>query len=569
MITTRPLLLAPLAAALALAAPAPAQAPGTVKSWSKISSTEGGFTGELQFNDSFGLDLAAAGDIDGDGVMDLIVGNSGDDAMSSSLTDDFGAVWVLMLNPDGSVKEHRKIGLGEGGFTGALKRSDWFGYGVESAGDLDGDGNFDLWIGAGGDDQAGNGHGAFYTLFLDDNGNVREHRKVVDGADFPAEVDNLDHLGFSVARLADMDGDGVDEAVVGAVFDDDGGFTAGAYYLHFMNADGSVKSTQKVSTLTGGNTPELGPLDEFGRALANAGDVDGDGLDDLIVGAFGDPTAGPLSGAAYLLFLEADGTVREFVKYTLGSGGFAGILGPQDRFGASVAGLGDLNADGTVDIAVGASRGPFYALGEQSVYILFLNPDGTVKEHTKITTGQGGFDGVLEDGDRFASSLHSLGDLDGDGVIELAVGANGDDDGAPDRGAVWILNMHGAQTANWKSLHGGLRGSAGKPLLVGTGALQGGDPGLLRLSSALPGGAVTLVAGFSELHAPFKGGVLVPTPDVLLNNFPVSAGGTLNVPFTWPAGFPEGFQVTLQFWGADAGGVSGYAASNALQVTQP
>jgi len=562
--------LAPFAlAGLLLVAPVSAQQPGSVKSWSKISSTEGGFTGALQFNDSFGLDLANAGDIDGDGVTDLVVGNSGDDAFATSLTDDYGAVWVILLNPDGSVKGHQKIGLGEGGFTAPLKRSDWFGYGVESAGDLDGDGNFDLWIGAGGDDQAGNGHGAFYTLFLNSDGTVREHRKVIDGVDFPAEVDNLDHLGFSVARLSDMDGDGVDEAVIGAVFDDDGGFTAGAYYLHFMNADGSVKSSIKVSTLTGGDVPELGPLDEFGRALANAGDVDGDGLDDLIVGAFGDPVGGPLAGAAFLLFLNADGTVREHVKYASGLSGFTGTIKPQDRFGASVAGLGDLDADGTVDVAVGASRGPFYAPGEQSVYILFLRPDVTVKSHTKITTGQSGFDGVLDDGDRFASSLHSMGDLDGDGVIELAVGANGDDDGGPDRGAVWILRMNGAKTANWKSLHGGLRGSAGKPLLIGTGALQGDDVGTLRLTQALPGGTVTLVGGFAQLNAPFKGGILVPTPDVLLNNFPLSASGSLVVPFTWTAGFPEGFEVVLQFWGADPGGVSGYAASNAMLLTQP
>ncbi|GJM21342.1 MAG: hypothetical protein DHS20C15_12570 [Planctomycetota bacterium] len=565
---------APLFTSLALAgsllaASASAQQPGTVKSWSKIGSGIGGFKGTLQFNDSFGLDLAAVGDINGDGVNDLAVGNSGDDGSSSTLTDDFGAVWLLFLNPDGSVKGHQKIGRDEGGFTAPLKRSDWFGYGVEPAGDLDGDGTFDLWIGAGGDDQAGFGHGALYTLFMNPDGSVREHVKQVDGLDFPAEVDNLDHLGFSVARLEDMDGDGVAEAVVGAVFDDDGGFTAGAFYLHFMNADGTIKSTTKVSTLTGGVVPELGALDEFGRALANAGDVDGDGLDDLIVGAFGDPTGGPLAGAAYLLFMNADGTVRNFVKYGPGLGGFSGTINPQDRFGASVAGVGDLNADGTVDIAVGASRGPFFALGEQSIYILFLRPDGTVKSHTKITTGLSGFDGELTDGDRFGSSIHSMGDLDGDGVVELAVGANGDDEGGLERGAVWMLRMHGAKTANWKSLHGGLRGSAGKPLLVGEGALQGGDAGTLRVSGALPGGTLTLVGGFGQLNAPFKGGVMVPTPDVLLSGFSVGPSGRLVVPFTWPADFPRGFELVLQFWGADPGAELGFAASNGMLLTQP
>jgi hypothetical protein len=81
------------------------------------------------------------------------------------------------------------------------------------------------------------------------------------------------------------------------------------------------------------------------------------------------------------------------------------------------------------------------------VWVLFLNTDGTVKSHQKISDTEGGFDGILDNVDRFGVSVASLGDHDGDGLGDLAVGANGDDDGVPyNRGAVWVLFLDGVCT---------------------------------------------------------------------------------------------------------------------------
>ena len=77
------------------------------------------------------------------------------------------------------------------------------------------------------------------------------------------------------------------------------------------------------------------------------------------------------------------------------------------------------------------------------MWVLFLNTDGTVKSHQKISDTEGGFTGVLDDDDRFGTSVASLGDLDGDGVGDLAVGATWDDDGGFDHGAVWVLFLDG------------------------------------------------------------------------------------------------------------------------------
>ena len=114
-----------------------------------------------------------------------------------------------------------------------------------------------------------------------------------------------------------------------------------------------------------------------------------------------------------------------------------------DNFGSSTPSLGDLDGDGVGDLAVGARNDDDGGDRRGAVWMLFLNPDGTVKSHQKISDHEGGFTGILDDVDRFGISVASLGDLDGDGVIDLAVGADRDDDGGIDRGAVWVLFLDG------------------------------------------------------------------------------------------------------------------------------
>ena len=137
------------------------------------------------------------------------------------------------------------------------------------------------------------------------------------------------------------------------------------------------------------------------------------------------------------------GTVLSHQKISDTAGGFTGILDDDDQFGRSVAGLGDLDGDGIQDIAVGAFRDDDGGPVRGAVWVLFLNADGTVKSHQKISDTAGGFTGTLDDFDRFGGSVALLGDLDGDGIQDIAVGASGDDDGGPGRGAVWVLFLDG------------------------------------------------------------------------------------------------------------------------------
>ncbi|MCH8345262.1 MAG: FG-GAP repeat protein [Planctomycetes bacterium] len=418
-------------------------APGEVLSHQKISDTEGGFTGTLDNGDAFGIAMASLGDLDGDGVGDLAVGAPFDSDGGTQQ----GAVWVLFLNTDGTVKSHQKISDTQGGFTGTLGDEVAFGRSVASLGDLDGDGVADLAVGSHGDDDGGPNRGAVWILLLKTDGTVKSHQKISDteGA-FTGILDDEDNFGISVASLGDLDADGVGDLAVGALADDDGGTNRGAVWVLFLNPDGTVKSHQKISDTQGGFTGTLNDGDAFGLSQASLDDLDGDSVCDLAVGATGDDDGGSGRGAVWVLFLNTDGTVKRHQKISDTEGGFTGTLVEFERLGSSGALLGDLDGDGVADLAVGASQDDDGGASHGAVWVLFLNTDGTVKSHQKISDTEGGFTGILDDHDNFGFSVAALGDLDGDGLGDLAVGATGDDDGGINRGAVWVLFLDGVLT---------------------------------------------------------------------------------------------------------------------------
>jgi predicted outer membrane repeat protein len=234
-------------------------------------------------------------------------------------------------------------------------------------------------------------------------------------------------FGSACAPLGDLDGDGNPDLAVGRSGNN-------SVYILFLAADGSVESSVRIANGSGG-LPAATVGSGFGISVALLGDLDGDGLPELAVGAFNE-------NAVYLLFLNADGTVRRNVRIADGSGGLPAATTGATQFGASCAAVGDLDGNGVTELAVGANLDNTGFPDAGALYVLFLNPDGTVGSFEKIAHGLGGFPtGLLDESDRFGSSCTSLGDLDGDGFPELAVGALRDDTGGPDRGAVYLISL--------------------------------------------------------------------------------------------------------------------------------
>ena len=187
-----------------------------------------------------------------------------------------------------------------------LTNVDKFGISVANIGDLDGDGVNDLAVGADGDDDGGTDRGAVHILYMNTDGSVDSTVEINDSTTNGPELEDDDAFGRSVANIGDLDGDGVNDLIVGADKDNAGGANRGTIHIIHMNTDGSVKSTVEINNETT-NGPSMSDQDFFGFAVANIGDLDGNGINDLAVGAFGDDGGtgvGNNSGAVHLIFLE-------------------------------------------------------------------------------------------------------------------------------------------------------------------------------------------------------------------------------------------------------------------------
>jgi hypothetical protein len=372
----------------------------------------------------FGGAVASLGDMDGDGVPDLAVGSTNNDFVQGIAR---GELYVLFMNSDGSVKDYQRISDGVGGGP-ALPPSNYFGLAIAAIGDLDGNGVTEIAVGDSLDSTAN--AGAAYVLFMNADGTVARSQKIASGVGGAPSLPGFGRFGSSVAALGDFDGDGVKDMLVGAPGDSTGGSGRGAAYLLLMNADGTVKSSMKIASGTGGG-PTLADGDRFGSSVCTLGDLDGDGISELAVGAYGDDTGGSEAGAAYVLFMNSSGTVKSWQKIGNGPGSLV-QLDRRDYFASSVAALGDLDGDGVNDLGVGATGDDTGATvfsnygGRGAVYVLLLHEDGTVKENRSIANLTGGGP-LLKNDDYFGDAVASLGDLDGDGVVDLVVGAPNSD----------------------------------------------------------------------------------------------------------------------------------------------
>ncbi len=373
--------------------------------------------GDCVRGDRAGTSVSGAGDVDGDGNEDVVFGAPGADPRGERA----GRATILIRPLDGRELSDASRALHVDGGAG-----DRLGRAVAAAGDVNGDGFDDVVIGAPGLDQkARSDNGGAHVLFgspTPDAWNVATENFA--GFTIFGERSG-DRAGKSVAAAGDVNGDGFADVVVGAPGGDSlGRENAGAAYVVLGGRD----PTSIDLAVDGANAIRIyggHPFDRAGMSVSGVGDVNRDGLEDVAVGAYGFDGEGAFSGAAFVVWGSAvPSSVDLALVGHLSELGFA-IVGaqPGDDAGWSIASAGDVNADGTPDIAVGA-RGvdSHQYLNVGAAYVVFGQ-----KREARLALGDLGEFGYRIIGNRpfdlTGTSLSSVGDLTGDGLPDLALAA--------------------------------------------------------------------------------------------------------------------------------------------------
>lgn len=398
---------------------------------SALNGTNGFQLNGISGGDESGYALCDAGDVNGDGIDDIIVGapyaNPGDKSNA-------GQAYVVFGSTNGFPAQMELYALdGSNGFTlNGISSEDYCGEFVSGGGDVNDDGLNDILINAPWGDPGGrNNAGETYVVF----GSSDVFPAVIDltGLDgtngFQINGRSVDdEAGYPCSIAGDINNDGIDDILLGAWMASQ---EAGETYVIYGRSDGFPAEIEValLDGILGFQINGVNAGDASGYPVNGAGDVNDDGIDDMIIGAtWADPGGRNKAGETYVVFGRTNFTALFQLSSLNGVNGFQlNGIDADDESGYSTAYAGDMNNDGIADIIIGA---PYavptsgkVAAGE--TYIVYGRPDGFPAVMELATLG--GTNGFrlngIDTGDTSGDPSCGAGDVNGDGVDDIIIGA--------------------------------------------------------------------------------------------------------------------------------------------------
>ena len=404
----------------------------TVIELSSLDGSNGFVLNGIDTGDRSGTSVSDAGDVNGDGFDDLIIGAPTASRNGSSS----GESYVVFGSDAGfdAVFELSSLDGNNGFVINGIDAYDGSGRSVSGAGDVNGDGIDDLIIGAPNAGPDRDFSGESYVVFGSDAGFDADFElSSLDGSNgFVLNgIDKRDSSGYSVSGAGDVNGDGIDDLIISALYGDEGFYSGGSYVV--FGSDAGFSAAIELSSLDGSNGFSLRGIDSFGPygiSVSGAGDINGDGFDDLIIGARATWSGDDVSlfgGKSYVVFGSDAGFGAAIELNRLdGSDGFViKGLDEYDFLGGSVSSAGDINGDGFDDLIIGkygTRRGMFYEGGSYAVLGTDTGFGATFDLNSLDGSNGFAFTG-FEQYAGFGRSVSGAGDVNGDGFDDLIIGA--------------------------------------------------------------------------------------------------------------------------------------------------